>query len=158
MRLSLDEVLAFLSAAWHTVAETTPELMVDDPGTVPFAWPPVAELRLSAEHRHDETTNLRDLRDLVDFAPFGTSDRDHLTEISVTITGPLRLSRDDRQARTRQGLAYMGQGPGFNDSMMSPKTGSRPSRSPKPTSRISASAGPISRPAPRMGCVVKGAS
>jgi hypothetical protein len=35
--------------------------------------------------------------------------------MSVTITGPLRLSPGDRQYRTRQALAYMAQGFGFDN-------------------------------------------
>ena len=70
-----------------------------------FAWPPMAELRLS-DDRLDEASR-RYLPDLVDLSVFGTSDRSQLSEMAVTIWGPLRLSRDDRHTRTRQALAHM---------------------------------------------------
>jgi hypothetical protein len=115
LRLSIGEVHAFLAAAWHTVAEVLPAVLAEDPETLPYAWPPVAELRLSAEHPHDQTANHRYLPDLIDLSAFGTTDRCPLAEMSVTITGPLRLSPGDRQYRTRQALAYMAQGFGFDN-------------------------------------------
>jgi hypothetical protein len=115
LRLSIGEVHAFLTAAWRTVAEVLPAVLAEDPGALPYAWPPVAELRLSAEHPHDQTENHRYLPDLVDLSVFGTTDRNPLAEMSVTITGPLRLTPGDRQNRTREALAYMAQGFGFDN-------------------------------------------
>jgi hypothetical protein len=50
----------------------------------------------------------------VDLSAFGTSDRSQLSEMAVTISRPLRLSHDDRRTRTRQALAHMARGFGFD--------------------------------------------
>jgi hypothetical protein len=114
-RLSIREVHAFLTAAWHTTIEILPAVVAEDPAALPYAWPPVTELRLSAEHPHGQTTNRLYLPDLVDLSVFGSTDRSPLAEMSVTITGPLRIGPSDREHRTRQALKYMAQGFGFDD-------------------------------------------
>jgi hypothetical protein len=42
------------------------------------------------------------------------SDRGQLSEMAVTISGPLRLTHYDRHTRTRQALAQMARGFGFD--------------------------------------------
>jgi hypothetical protein len=112
LQLSADEVAAFLATAWQTATEVLPETAAREPDGFLFAWPPLVELRLSAD-RFDEASR-RYLPDLVDLSVFGASDRSQLSEMAVTISGPLRLGQDDRRTRTRQALAHMARGFGFD--------------------------------------------
>lgn len=69
---------------------------------------------MSAEHPHDAAPGQQPLlSDLVDLAAWGSSDRDRLTEMSVTITTPTHLEPDDRQNLTRQAMVYMAEAFGF---------------------------------------------
>lgn len=114
LRLSLAELCMFLTVAWQTTTEILPKLIASDPIRTPWAGAPTVELQLSTEHRHD-TGIPRLLRDMVDLAPFGDTDRDQLTAMAVTITTPMRMAHAARTKLTRQAVAHMGRDFGFLD-------------------------------------------
>ena len=82
LRLSLTELTAYLSAAWHTAAETLPLLAVEYPFVISPEIPPSMELQLSAAARRDEELNCRDLRIRADFSPHARKD-DSLAHLHV---------------------------------------------------------------------------
>jgi hypothetical protein len=112
MRLSLHEVQALLTAAWQLAADVLPSSIEGSDAARP-AGPPVVELYLAAERGREHGTS--DLRDMVDFSPFGRSDRSQIPAMSVAITGPLHLSPADCQMWARRAFAYLGQAYGFTD-------------------------------------------
>lgn len=124
LRLSLDEVVGLCTAAWAAAAEILPGVVVADPVAVPPAGRPSAELALSVAARRDGTAG-HGLRDFVDFAPFGdpdapsrwqtARDAELLSDMRVTITGPLRLGYEDRTASSRAALAFMARQYGFRN-------------------------------------------
>jgi len=59
LRLSLDELTAYLSAAWYTAAETLHRLVVENPFGISPKYPPGIELTLSTESRNNELLNRR---------------------------------------------------------------------------------------------------
>jgi hypothetical protein len=73
------------------------------------------ELRLAAEQPTDQGAAPRELTDLIDFSPVGTTDRRSLSLMTVTVSGPVRLSDEDRRKRTREAIAFMAQGFGFTN-------------------------------------------
>ncbi len=113
-RLTVDDLFWIFVAAWHTAMEVLPAVVDADPATVPPAGPPVVELRVSAEHSYGAAPGQQHLlSDLVDLTAWGSSDRDRLTEMSVTVTAPTHLEPDDRQILTRQAMVYMAEAFGF---------------------------------------------
>jgi hypothetical protein len=113
-RLTVDDLFWIFVAAWHTATEVLPAVVDADPATVPPAGPPVVELRVSAEHSYGAAPGQQPLlSDLVDLTAWGSSDRDRLTEMSVTVTAPTHLEPDDRQILTRQAMVYMAEAFGF---------------------------------------------
>jgi hypothetical protein len=135
-RLSLDELLAFLTAAWHMVTEVLPAVIVNDPASMPLAGCPLVRWELWAAQHDDPAATSLSLLDIVDFSPFqggeparpppeapGPPPRSPVRSIAtgpprpgvmwIAITGPLRLSPDYRLARARQALVHMAQRHGF---------------------------------------------
>ena len=111
MRLPLDEVLELLTAAWQQASDALS--FIEGSDTSRAAGTPLAELYLAADRGREQGRS--DLRNLIDFSPFGHSDRSPIPEMLVTITGPLHRSSTDRQLRARQAIVYMGQAYGFDD-------------------------------------------
>jgi hypothetical protein len=112
MELSLDEVLDVLTAAWHLAADVLPSFIQGSDIARP-AGPPVVELYLASDRGREQGTS--DLRKMVDFSPFGHSERSQIPEMSVAITGPLYIGDTGRRLRAGEGLAYLGQAYGFTD-------------------------------------------
>jgi len=113
-QLTVDDLFWFFMTAWQTATEILPAVVTSDPTAVPPAGPPQVELRMSAEHPHEAAPGRQLLlSDLVDLAAWGSTDRDRLTEMSVTITAPAHLEPDDRQNLTRQAMLYMAEAFGF---------------------------------------------
>jgi hypothetical protein len=114
LRLTVDDVFWFFTAAWHTATEVLPTAVTADPAAVSPAGRPMIELHRSAEHPHEAAPgHQRQLSDVVDLTAWGTSDRDPIPEMSVTITAPTRLKPDDRQRTTREAMIYMAEAYGF---------------------------------------------
>ncbi len=90
-------------------------MLSPDPTFGPFSAPPAVELRLSTEQPAEQGFAPRDLTDLIDFSPVGTTDRQSLPLMTVTVSGPVRLSDEDRRKRTREAIAFMAQGFGFTN-------------------------------------------
>lgn len=113
-RLTVDDLYWIFVAAWYTATETLPAVFLADPGAARPAGPPIVELRVSAEASHDAAPGQQPtLSDFVDLSAWGTSDRDNLTEMSVTITAPTHLEPDDRQNLTHKAMVYMAEAFGF---------------------------------------------
>jgi hypothetical protein len=53
---------------------------------------------------------------MIDFAPLGGTDRASLPLMTVTISGPVRLTDPERHQRTGEAIAFMAQGFGFSRS------------------------------------------
>lgn len=115
MPLSLRELWTLLAAAWRAVTHDLPAVLAPDLTFGPFSRPPLVELRLSAEQPSDQIAAPYDLTDLIDFSPLGSTDRRALSLMTVTISGPVRLSDEDRRKRTREAIAFMAQGFGFSE-------------------------------------------
>jgi hypothetical protein len=113
MRLSLRELWAFLAAAWRAVTHDPASRARRRP-YLRAVLPAAVELRLSAEQPSDQATTPHDLTDLIDFSPLGSTDRKPLALMTVTISGPIRLSDEDRRKRTGEAIAFMAQGFGFS--------------------------------------------
>ena len=115
MRLSLRELWVLLAAAWRAVTHDLPAVLAPDLTFGSFSRPPLVELRLSAEQPSDQIATPYDLTDLIDFSPLGSTDRRALSLMTVTLSGPIRLSDEDRRKRTREAIAFMAQGFGFSE-------------------------------------------
>jgi hypothetical protein len=85
-----------------------------DPTSGPFSGPPRVELRLSAEQAPEQGLKQLDLTDMIDFSPWGGTDRTPLPLMVVTIAGPVRLTDQERHKRTGEAIAFMAQGFGFS--------------------------------------------
>jgi hypothetical protein len=115
-RLSIGQVATFLAGAWEMATEILPGAVTGDPSLLPWAYPPVVDLRIIAEERFDsEPHPMRMLDDYVDLAPLGPTDRGQLREMAVTVTAPLVLAPAARRELARQALAYMARQFGFLD-------------------------------------------
>lgn len=50
---------------------------------------------------------------MIDFSPLGRTDRSSLSLMTVTISGPARLTDQERHKRTNEAITFMTQGFGF---------------------------------------------
>lgn len=129
-RIPLQELVAFLAAAWHMVAEALPGIVVSDPVSVPLGGAPVVTWELWA-CGHGARADGLCLHDVVDWAPLaggGPARRPagvpgrrpragtcapagppQLTAMGIAITGPLRHSEDDRRRRSWVAFEEMAQ-------------------------------------------------
>ena len=114
LKLSLDELTAYLSAAWHTAADILPTLVVEDPFAISPRYPPTVELWLSTDSPGDEIRNCRDLRNRVDFAPFARTGGSQLTHMSVNMIGPPQLNYSERAKQINRALINMMRQAGFD--------------------------------------------
>ena len=114
LRLSLDELTAYLSAAWYTAAETLPRLVVENPFGIYPKYPPRIELTLSTDSRNDEMLNRRDLRNRIDFSPSTRRDDSQLTHMSADIVGQLQLNNSERTKQINAALISMMLRAGFD--------------------------------------------
>lgn len=114
-RLSLKEVEEVLLSAWKTATEILPAAVLPAPSTPPWVGAPTVELRITAEHHHEATPPHLLLPDLLDLTPLGTTDRQHLDTLTVTIKAPPQMSDTARRELLRRALDYMRQGFGFID-------------------------------------------
>jgi hypothetical protein len=135
--ISLDELLTFLTAAWHMVSEVLPEVVAKDPPWVRLAGCPLVRCELLAA-QHDDPGHCLSLADVVDFLPFrrgqgatasaaasgpprpvstGLTNAGPLppSTMRIAIRGPLRHSPDYRSARARKAFVHMAQRHGFPD-------------------------------------------
>ncbi len=116
MRLTLEEVVEFFNVAGFTANELLPSLIADDPTSFEWFAPPTTDLRMSAEHRHNDTADPKPvLADFVDMDAFGFTDRAKPDEMSVTIVAPPRLSTACRAELTRKAVVFMGMSFGYLD-------------------------------------------
>jgi hypothetical protein len=101
--------------AWQTATEELPGLVIPARSRALWARVPVVELRQTAEHRHDVQGPHKSVTDYVDFSPFGTTDRDDLSVMAITVTAPAAMHGSARLDFTRQALVRMSQGFGYVD-------------------------------------------
>ena len=87
-RLSLHEIWILLAAAYRAITNDLPAVLSPDPTFGPFSAPPAVELRLFAGQPAEQGFAPRDLTDLIDFSPVGTTDRQSLPLMTVTVSGP----------------------------------------------------------------------
>lgn len=113
--LSWSEIAEFLTAASQMAVTVLPEMVTAESATMRWTSPPTVEIRLSTEDLGNTTGPPPLLTDMIDFTPFGTSDRTALVEMAVTITAPPRLTADARRDLTRQAIEHMAHGFGFLD-------------------------------------------
>jgi hypothetical protein len=135
-RIPLEELLEFFTAAWHAAWELIPAAVLGDVTGLPLAGPPHVDLIASAAtpadllFRSASCANLSGsrvralaaalLREragglrrgrlmyFIDLTPFRAASRPPpLTELSATITAPLKISSQDQQQLTRRAIAYM---------------------------------------------------
>ncbi|CAL9474927.1 hypothetical protein [Streptomyces sp. enrichment culture] len=111
--LSLGEVMTVLFAAWKTATEVLPWLGVPDARTRRWTSPPEVELSLSTDRAHNDEGSSIALTDVIDFSPFGPTDRRRLTKMSITTTAAPFLSRYERDSLVREAVAEMGMAFGF---------------------------------------------
>jgi hypothetical protein len=116
LRLSVGDVVEFLTVAWQTATEILPRVVTDNPGAMTWAGPPAVNLRLEAEDRYDNVPHpIPTLDDYVDLTPLGQSDRGQLREMSVTVTAPLQLDDAARRRLTSEAILYTARQFGFLD-------------------------------------------
>jgi hypothetical protein len=114
MPVSLAELTPFLTSAWRAVTDDLPAMLDPDPTFGPFSGPPLVELRLSAEQPPEQGLKQLGLTDMIDFSPWGGTDRTSLPLMVVTIAGPVRLTDQERYKRAGEAIAFMAQGFGFS--------------------------------------------
>ena len=114
IRLPLRAAADYLGAAWYTVAEILPTLVIDDPMAIMPVYRPSITLDFDARSAHDEALSRRDLSNVIDFSPFVRTDTGKVTHMSVTIEGPLQQSDADRTTVIWEALASMAQHAGFD--------------------------------------------
>jgi NACHT domain len=112
-RLSLDELVTYMSVAWYTVVEVLPSLVVDDPIAVAPVLPSSITMSLSV-HQNDKASHRYDIRELIDFSPFELRDNRELTQMIVAVYGPLYLTHDGRTKQTQQALMSLIQDSGYD--------------------------------------------
>lgn len=135
-RMPLEDLLEFLTAAWHAAGGLIPGAVLGNVTELPLAGPPHVDMIVSAAtpadllFRRASCQNLSGsgisaltaalLREhlaglrrgrlmyFIDLTPFRPASRPPpLTEMSARITAPLSISSEDRQELVRQALAYM---------------------------------------------------
>ncbi|WP_030396118.1 ATP-binding protein [Kitasatospora purpeofusca] len=111
--LSLEEVEETLLAAWRTATEVLPSAVGDTNAPRPWSQPPTVLLQIATGSPHG--TAAPSLDRFVDLAPFGSSDRAPLTEMSVTITADPQLTDGKRRLLLRRALVRMAQAFGYID-------------------------------------------
>ncbi|MDX3866433.1 tetratricopeptide repeat protein [Streptomyces europaeiscabiei] len=142
--LDWNEVEQVLYSAWSVATELLPKAAHQDPAALPWAGVPTVELRLSAEHRHDSPSPHPVLKDLIDLAPLGPTDRDDLARMSVTVTAPPRMKAGDRYELLLSTLEFMYQQFGYID--VPPTERKSLSEEPDGLSETPHSAGPVTLP------------
>lgn len=111
-QLELDEVQDILATAWGAVTLDLPAALDPDPAIGPYSAPPAVELRLAARQPKDPWDEV-DLTSMIDFTQLGSTDRQRLPLMTVTVHGPLRPADADPHERAGEALAFMAQGFGF---------------------------------------------
>jgi hypothetical protein len=111
-RLELDEVQAILATAWEAVTLDLPAALDPDPAIGPYSAPPAVDLRVAARQPTDPWDEV-DLTSMIDFTDLGSTDRQPLPLMTVTVHGPLRPADTDLHERVAEALAFMTQGFGF---------------------------------------------
>jgi hypothetical protein len=74
---------------------------------------PWASMTRGSSQPDDHAAPPRDLTDMIDFSPLGSTDRSPLRLMTVTAAGPVRLSDEERRKRAGEAVAFMPQGFGF---------------------------------------------
>ncbi|MFE6055646.1 RNA-binding domain-containing protein [Kitasatospora sp. NPDC056446] len=111
--LSVEEVEETLLAAWRTATEVLPDAVGDTSAPRPWSQPPTVLLQIATGSAHG--TAPPSLDRFVDLAPFGSSDRAPLTEMSVTVTADPQLTEEERRLLLRRALVRMAQAFGYID-------------------------------------------
>jgi hypothetical protein len=111
--ISLDELCSILASAWEMATEKLPNAVTGNAADMRWAGVPVIELRITAEHPHDSPPPHPLIPDFVDLSPFGTTDRDYLSTMSITITTPCYMDHATRLSFTQQALVHMARGFGY---------------------------------------------
>jgi hypothetical protein len=116
MRLTLEEVVEFFNVAGYTANELLPSSVADDLTNLQWSSPPTTELRMSAEHRHNDTAEPKPvLHDYIDMDAFGFTDRNQPDEMSVTIVASPHLGAARRTELTHDAIVFMGRSFGYLD-------------------------------------------
>ncbi|WP_328437718.1 tetratricopeptide repeat protein [Streptomyces sp. NBC_00444] len=142
--LELGEVEQVLYSAWGVATELLPKAAHQNPAALPWAGVPTVELRLSAEQRHDSSPPHPVLKDLINLAPLGSTDRGDLARMAVTVTAPPRMNAADRHELLASTLEYMYQRFGYID--VPPTTREHLREEPEGFSETPQPAGPVTLP------------
>jgi hypothetical protein len=114
LRITVGELATFLAGAWRATEAlvlTTGLAVVDVPPAGPTRW------ELYIQNRHPENSGgPRVLRtvDMIDLSIFGRTRKTQLGDLSVGVTAPLGLDREQVQAVVRDALVRMTSDFGFN--------------------------------------------
>jgi hypothetical protein len=115
LRVTVDELAAFLSSAWQA-AMVLPLAGVGDLLEMPPTGPPRLEFYI--QNQKPETSGgQRTLRtlDLVDLSVFGSTRRAQITDLAVGITVPLGLNAEETSGLARKALIWMAEDHAFTD-------------------------------------------
>ena len=117
LRITRAELTAFLTQGWHATTAILPLTVSPDPPEVPPAGAPRLELYIQNER--PETSGKphpRRLLDMVDLSEFGHPRRDPPGDMSVGVTAPLDLAKDEMAGAVANALIRMTEDFGFTNS------------------------------------------
>ncbi|GAA0947109.1 hypothetical protein GCM10009554_43680 [Kribbella koreensis] len=114
-RLSLSEVVEFFTTAWAIAFDILPLALHDGLADVELAGRPRVGLHLISE-RPPNSGGDRTFRltDLVDLSPFGTTNKQRLSQLSIAVLGRGQLSEPDARVVLRQALSRLAEDSGFD--------------------------------------------
>ncbi|MBB4771819.1 serine/threonine-protein kinase [Actinomadura livida] len=116
LRLSLKEVVEFLTIAWHTATEVLPAAVTDMSTDHRWTDPPTVQLQLITERDFNQKLALQaPLDEYIDLSPFGESDQGPFHELLVTIISTPILTSQERTTLTQKAVIDMAQRYGFLD-------------------------------------------
>ncbi|MEV6266713.1 hypothetical protein AB0L64_06090 [Kribbella sp. NPDC051936] len=114
-RLSLNEIVDFLTAAWHIAFDVLPLALDEDISLPNPGGRPRVSLHLISEHPPN-TGPKRTFRlgDLVDLSPFGTTQKTRLSQLDIAVIGRGSLPQEDVRDLVRTALRRMAEDAGFD--------------------------------------------
>jgi hypothetical protein len=114
-RLSLTEVVEFFTRAWTIAFDILPLALHDGLVDVNMAGRPRVSLHLISE-RPPNSGGDRTFRltDLVDLSPFGTSNKQRLSQLAIAVLGRGQLPEPDARDVLRHALSRLAEDAGFD--------------------------------------------
>jgi len=114
LRLDLDDLREFFTAAWTTAHHDLPLAVTLNPQDQAPAGPTITELHLHAEHANTPAGgHARDLQELIDLSMLGEPTRDSLPQMSIAVTsapeppGPLDDLIGDALRHMAEGFGFL---------------------------------------------------